>query len=139
MFTEKKQVTLGCAMSLAIGVLAASAAHADQPAAQLAKDPETGALRAPTAQESAALSAKTAKQAVAGQRGLRTGIINPPAIRHADGTVEQELTESSLTYSVATRNSDGTVSWTCVTGPAAAKAAMNSKPTSVAKEQHNDR
>lgn len=130
---------LGLAVMLAAAVLSASAAQAtdETPGLRVAKDPVTGKLRAPTAQESAALDAKAALSA---SRGLRTGKTNPPAIHHPGGAVEQELTEASLVYSVAKRNPDGSISWVCVTGPEAASAALDYKtttPVSTAGKEHN--
>ncbi|MCV2353679.1 hypothetical protein LNV09_05825 [Paucibacter sp. B2R-40] len=120
-----------------VTLLAASAASA----ATVAKDPVTGELRAPTASEAQALSqpassgrvgvkaASTSTQA----RGLLTGRINPQPVQHADGSVEHELDESSLSFSVATRNSDGSISQACVTGAQAADAAMKAPAKTNAK------
>ncbi|MBB4842752.1 hypothetical protein HNP55_001267 [Paucibacter oligotrophus] len=108
-----------------VGLMAASAASA----ATVAKDSATGELRAPTAQEAQVLSqgnnGKTALKAA--PRGLRTGLVNPQPVKHADGTVEQELDESSLSYSVATRNADGSIDLHCVTGAEAADALHKGK------------
>lgn len=111
-----------------VGLMAASAASA----ATVAKDSATGELRAPTAQEAQALSQGTAGKSAlkaAAPRGLRTGTINPQPVKHADGTVEQELDESSLSYSVATRNADGSIELHCVTGAEAADALLKGKKT----------
>ena len=56
---------------------------------------------------------------------MASGTLNPQALTHADGTVEQELDESTLSYSVARRNADGTVEMVCVHGKDAASKAMN--------------
>ena len=55
---------------------------------------------------------------------MASGTLNPQALTHADGTVEQELDESTLSYSVARRNADGTVEMVCVQGKDAASKAM---------------
>jgi hypothetical protein len=92
-----------------------------------------GQLRAPTAEEVKALDgASRASRAV----GLLSGKPNPQAVRHADGTVQQELDTSSLMYSVARRNPDGTISQYCVTGSEAAERLVRgptAKSTVVSK------
>ena len=110
-----------------------------------ARDAETGQLRAPTAEESKALDAAAAKVRAAkgnARVGMASGTLNPQALTHADGTVEQELDESTLSYSVARRNVDGTVEMVCVQGKDAASKAMKapqfaSRPAAskVSKEQ----
>jgi hypothetical protein len=77
-----------------------------------------GQLRAPTAEEVKALdgASRTSRPV-----GLLSGKANPQAVRHADGTIQQELDTSSLMYSVARRNPDGTISQFCVTGSDAAE------------------
>lgn len=92
-----------------------------------ARDAKTGLVRAPTAEESKTLDAAAAKlRAAKGDRrvGMASGTLNPQALTHADGTVEQELDESTLSYSVARRNTDGTVEMVCVQGKDAASKAM---------------
>jgi hypothetical protein len=127
-----KSSPLAAAYAVA-ALLAASAASA----ATVARDPVTGELRAPTATEAQALS-QPASSGRAGlkaaqPRGLLSGRVNPQPIQHADGSVEHELDESSLSFSVATRNSDGSINQACVTGPEAAAAAMKAP----AKNSHN--
>ena len=110
-----------------------------------ARDAQTGQVRAPTAEESKTLDAAAAKlRAAKGDRrvGMASGTLNPQALTHADGTVEQELDESTLSYSVARRNADGTVEMVCVQGKDAASKAMKapqfaSRPavSKVSKEQ----
>ena len=66
--------------------------------------------------------------------GMLTGRVNPQPIVHADGTVEQELDESTMMYSVVRRNADGTLSTYCVHGPDQAHEVLHGKiPASVAK------
>ena len=110
-----------------------------------ARDAQTGQVRAPTAEESKTLDAAATKlRAAKGDRrvGMASGTLNPQALTHADGTVEQELDESTLSYSVARRNADGTVEMVCVQGKDAASKAMKapqfaSRPavSKVSKEQ----
>ena len=137
----------GLATALAAAAFALTpAAHAAEqaPGMRIVKDPVTGQLRAPTAEEAAALSSSEASSRKslrqAAPRGLITGKANPAAITHADGTVEQELDESSMQYTVMTKNADGSLSMVCVTGKEAADVALKSKSSSkVAKasKEHN--
>ncbi|MBC8056572.1 MAG: PEP-CTERM sorting domain-containing protein [Rhizobiales bacterium] len=124
------------ALAVAAGVMSplASAGEAS-PALRVVKDPVSGELRAPTAEESAVLEGADAGKALrrAPPRGLITGKISPPPIRHADGTVEQELDESTMSYTVMTRNADGSTSMVCVTGNEAAEAALKGKKKSATK------
>jgi hypothetical protein len=107
--------------ALAIGLGLASAVHAQT----AARDTPSGSMRALTADEAAALAAKPdAKTPPA--RGLLTGKINPAAIVHPDGTVEQELDDSTVVYSVARRNADGSISTYCVPGAKNAERLMRS-------------
>jgi hypothetical protein len=93
--------------------------------AQTAARDSEGALRPLTAAEAQALApAASAKEA---RVGMLTGKINPQPIVHANGTVEQELDASTMSYTVARINADGSVSKVCVNGEAAAQKAM--KPT----------
>jgi hypothetical protein len=58
-----------------------------------------------------------------------TGKVNPAPIRHKDGTVEQELDASTMSYTVARVNADGSISMVCVTGEEAANKAVKSGKT----------
>jgi hypothetical protein len=93
--------------------------------AQTAARDGEGALRPLTAVESQALTpASGTKEA---RVGMLTGKINPQPVVHADGTVELELDASTMSYTVARINPDGSISKVCVNGEAAAQKAM--KPT----------
>lgn len=137
--------SIGLAASAALtlaALLVAPAAHAG-PGMQVVKDPVTGELRVPTADEAKALRAAKPASAIAKpgvRRGLATGAINPQPVVHPNGMVSVELDEDSLAYSVARKNPDGSISQVCVTGPQAAARAMKSgsqppQHTHVAKEQ----
>jgi len=122
------QRRIGLAAAITLAALISSPAAQAQVAQRVAKDPVTGTLRAPTADEVKALDAKAAASSrLTGARGLRTGKINPQPIQHADGSIEQELTEDSQIFSVARRNDDGTLDIACVTGKSAAEAAVRDK------------
>jgi hypothetical protein len=138
----------GLAAALAVAAAGlAPGAHAAEPApsARVVKDPVSGELRAPTAAEAAALEAagkslKAQRQAPA--RGMLTGRVNPGQIKYPDGTVQQELDETSLAHTVMTRNADGTLEMVCVTGPEAVEAALKAKTSAQGKttktnQEHN--
>jgi len=123
---------LALAATMALGfTLAAQAQTAS-------RDTETGQLRAPTSDEAKALTSERTSRPV----GLVSGKPNPQPIRHADGTIQQELDTSSLMYSVAKRNPDGSISQYCVTGSEAAERLVKGKKVkaslvSKAGKEHN--
>jgi hypothetical protein len=111
------------AMAVVAGVpLAASASEQ----AQVVRDAETGQLRAPTAAEAQALRAAGGKGSAPGAREASR------EIRHKDGTVEMRLDASTIMYSVARRQADGSISQSCVQGEDKALAATKA-PASFAK------
>ncbi len=112
------------AMAAMAVVAGAPLAVSAEEKAQVVRDAETGQLRAPTAEEAAALRASGGKAAAAasGQR----------EIRHKNGTVQMVLDNSTLMYSVARRNADGSISQACVQGEDKAQAATQA-PASFAK------
>lgn len=125
--STSRRAGFGLAGALAAAMLmAASPAHA----IKVVKDPATGQLRAPTADEVRAEQAtqglKNAKTA-AQPRGLLTGKVNPAPIVKADGTIFQEMDESTVVYSTVTRNADGTLDFDCVQGKETADAIVNGK------------
>lgn len=133
------------AAALALTALAAAPAFAAPEAGmRVARDSKTSPVRAPTAAEAKVLDAATAKMRAAkgNQRvGMANGTLNPEPVTHADGTVELELDETSMVYTVARRNADGSIEMVCVEGSDAANKALTapkfaSRPVSkIAKEQ----
>jgi hypothetical protein len=118
-----------------LAVSFAMTAHAQT----LTRDAETGQLRPATAAEAKAMNAQTRPSQPV---GLLSGKANPQPVVHADGTVEQELDSSSLMYSVARRNADGSISQYCVTGKDAAERIVKGKKSkttllSKAAKEHN--
>ncbi|HWH82984.1 MAG TPA: hypothetical protein VNU71_12195 [Burkholderiaceae bacterium] len=87
------------------------------------KDPQTGQLRAPTAQEMEALRAKE-NAAQAKTHGKAQTLVEH---HHANGAVSVMLDESFMNYSVVTRNADGSLSEQCVVGSNAAQAIVSGK------------
>lgn len=65
------------------------------------------------------------KAAARGQKvGMITGKLNPQPVKLAGGGVAQELDASTMMYSVARVNADGTVEMVCVNGSDAAEKAL---------------
>ena len=65
------------------------------------------------------------KAAARGQKvGMLTGKLNPQPMKLAGGGVAQELDASTMMYSVARVNADGTVEMVCVNGSDAADKAL---------------
>jgi len=147
--SESRQESTGssvrrCGLATALAVVAlvmsspASAGDAS-PGMRVFKDPISGELRAPTAEEAAALEgAGSAKGLRRTPRGLLTGKVNPPSVTYPDGTIGQELDESSLAYTVMTRNADGTTSMVCVTGAEAADAALKGRKSAKTAKQSKE-
>lgn len=112
-------------MTLAATALAVSAAL-PVAAQTVVRDAESGQLRAPNAEEAQAL-----RGAAPERRALRS-LAAPSQRKLAHGAVSAELDESTLMYSVARRNADGSVSRACVQGEEHAQQALN-KPANFAK------
>lgn len=112
-------------MTLAATALAVSAAL-PVAAQTVVRDAETGQLRAPNAAEAQALRGSSER------RALRSTLAAPSQRALAHGAVSVELDESTLMYSVARRNADGSVSRACVQGEESALQAMK-KPANFAK------
>ena len=106
---------------LALGL--GTGAHAQR----VTRDTQTGQLRAPTADEAKAMDAHAARSKRSAPVGLYSGKVNPQPVLKADGAVMQELDTSSLMYSVARRNADGSVSQYCVNGEDAAMRLVKGK------------
>jgi hypothetical protein len=106
--------------------VAPSPAKPEAPRATVVRDAATGRLRAPTAEEAAELAAAAPPS---NARAARRA--SPQEARQSNGAVGLEVDESSMLYSVARRQPDGTVSTVCV--PAAtAKSMLRSTARTVA-------
>lgn len=108
---------------------------------RVVRDPVTGRLRAPTAEEFKAMQAQeAARQRAAGvQPAAARAPIN--VVRRADGSSSARLDESTMTYSVVTRAADGKFTEHCVTGAHAADRLVKAKAKDFAvntKERGDD-
>jgi hypothetical protein len=116
---------LVCCCALAVP-LAAGAAEPDQDAMTVVRDPQTGKLRAPTADEVRALRASTLKPNA--QPVLPAP--KPTATTRPDGTRAINLGERAMVFAVMTRGADGKLAGHCVRGEdAAAKAVEQPQET----------
>ena len=123
----------------------AQSAPTDTPAAVPAqrafKDPATGQLRAPEHDEQAA--AREAAAAKAASPAARSAEQRASAMRRFSGIVPltatngatgRRLDTSRLSFAVAKRNGDGSVSTDCVAGESAAQAALHGHAHADAQE-----
>ena len=115
------------------------------PAQRAFKDPATGQLRAPEHDEQAAAreaaAAKAASPAARGAAGSAeqraqamrrfSGIVPLTA---SNGATGRRLDTSRLSFAVAKRNGDGSVSTDCVAGESAAQAALHGHAHADAQE-----
>jgi hypothetical protein len=105
-----------CPRAKAAAAAAAKPAAAGEANMVVTRDPETGELRPATAAE---------REKLLGRRPLATR--EHKVVTLPDGTKMVELGEDAMSYAVARRNPDGTVSRTCVEGAEAAAAARKPK------------
>ncbi|KGF80019.1 hypothetical protein IA69_20560 [Massilia sp. JS1662] len=111
--SKEKLLTIGTLAALC--VLAAFSMHANaagQESMVVVRDPLTGQLRAPTADELKELRAKT--PATTGLAAPRT----PATITRRDGARGVRLGEKDMVYEVVTRGPDGKLTSECVHGEA---------------------
>ncbi len=133
---------LGATLAVVAVSLSSGAFAVEAMGLKVVKDAQTGALRAPTAEEFTAMQAQenavTAGTKSTKSRGMLSRKESPKAVHMSHGGVRMELTEDTMTYSVATRNADGAIDMQCVTGADAAAKAMNEKSTSAtpANKEH---
>lgn len=92
------------------------------------RDAQTGELRAPTAAESSALTAKSQQRQAAQTRVESVG---------PGGGRKVVLGKSALVYNVVTRGADGKLTEQCVNGEDAAHAAI-AHPTAAKEHRHED-
>ncbi len=117
-----------------------SGAAANASAGQrVAKDPGTGQLREPTPEEVKELEAAQPKKAPLVKKAVKPLVAAPAAA--ASGAVGMPLDESFESYTVATRDADGTVKFDCVQGKKSAEARVKSgeKTQPATKEASNEK
>jgi hypothetical protein len=119
--SKEKLLTIGTLAALCL--LAAFSMHARAAAGQegmvVVRDPQTGKMRAPTAEELKELRAKA--PATAGMAAPRT----PAPVSRRDGSRGVRLGEKSMVYEVVTRGPDGKLTSECVQGEAGSGPASD--------------
>lgn len=115
-----------CAAGITLALLGlatqtASAQETEGESLTVVRDAQTGKLRAPTAEEAAALKAKTAAKLAA----RRVAAPPPPTMKyHKSGATGMRMTDESLTTAVAVRKADGSVEQQCFETHGAATTAI---------------
>lgn len=119
------------ALLLAASAIALSPASqaADAAALRVVKDPVTGQLRAPTPEEFKAMQEQEARERALTRSAAPTG---PVLRRAANGAVGYRVGEAFMSFSVAKRNADGTVTMQCVPGAEAADKLLTAPQSSTA-------
>jgi hypothetical protein len=118
-------LALGAIGLCAPGLAAAAPA---QDGMVVVRDAVTGQLRAPTAAEFQALQAAQPKSAAP------LALSPPRVISRADGTRQAHLGQGAMVYSVVSRDEGGQLHQQCVSGQAAAEAALSNT-----EARHEDR
>jgi hypothetical protein len=106
----------------AIAMAMPAAGAAEQPGMVVARDPQTGELRAPTPAELKALRQLGGEAAMMGKAAAEA----PAAVARTDGVRQFRLGERAMVYSVVTRGADGKLVEQCVEGEHAAEHAVRS-------------
>ena len=136
---ESKLQTISLAALLSVLVLAAApAAQAADAGMRIVRDPITGKLRGPTAEEFKAMEEQEAK-AKADQAASAPAAAGPAAapqefqeLSAPSGAVGFRVGDAFLNHSVMTRNADGTMTLHCVTGTDAAEKLTKNPQSSTA-------
>jgi len=119
---------------LGVGLMLAAASHA-----------QNVQVRSDNATQARANMAASMKAAARGQKvGMLSGRANPQPEKLADGSIAQELDASTMVYTVARRNADGSIEMVCVNGTEAAQQALKApafakRVSQVSKEQSHVR
>lgn len=143
--TKLRAPGLAALLSFLTLVAAPAAQAADAVGMRIVRDPVTGQLRAPTAEEAKAMDEQAAKaradKAAADPAGTAADSPPPMEFRQSNG-VRYRVGDSFLSYSVVTRGADGKLDMQCVTGKEVAEKlvrdpkAMMSVPTSTIDKEH---
>jgi hypothetical protein len=103
-------------------------------------DPETHQIRPGTPEEIRALGAPAAStlKTAAPAPGGTAEVAEPKITIRPDGSTSVRLDESSMSYSVATKKPDGSLTYQCVTGSEQAKAAVSDKKSAASTKGGTD-
>lgn len=134
--TKPKATSLAALLSVLVLCTAPSAYAADGVGLRVVRDPVTGQLRAPTAEEATAMderdaAARAAQPAAAPATGAAESAV-PMEFRQSNG-VRYRVGDTFLSYSVVKRSADGTLDLQCVTGEEAALKLLKAPQSATAK------
>lgn len=101
------------------------------------RDAVTGQLRAPTAEEAASLQAAAQAKAASPNARLRALSVAPIQAERMNsrGAFGFRPGPENVSYSVVTRNADGSLSSTCVQGQEQAEALVKAQPAKSANKE----
>jgi hypothetical protein len=133
---------LAAVMSALVLSLSPAAQAADGVGMRIVRDPVTGQLRAPNADEAKAMDDAEAKaradRAAANPAGTADSRA-PVEVRTSNG-VRYRVNDSFLSYSVITRKADGSLAMQCVTGKDAAEKLVRDPKAAISTvtgEEHD--
>lgn len=134
--TRLQATSLAAVLSVLILAAVPAARAADGVGMRIVRDPVTGRLRAPTPEEAQAMDAQEtrlrAEKAAAAAAGGAKEAAEPMEFRQADGSVRYRVGDAFLSYSVVTRQADGSLDMQCVTGKdTAEKLVLNPKASAM--------
>jgi hypothetical protein len=130
--SRQKLLTIGTlAALLLLAVFSMHARAAGQEGMVVVRDPQTGKMRAPTADELKALRAQTPSAALAAPR-------QPAAVSRGDGSRGVRLGEKNMVYEVVTRGADGKLTRECVEGDASAAHALDHADDAAKHSNHGE-
>lgn len=135
---EIKFRAAGLAAVISALVVSAPVFAADAVGMRIVRDPVTGQLRAPTAEEAKAMDDAAAK---ARADAAATSQVNPDSrapveIPTANG-VRYRVNDSFLSYSVVTRKPDGSLAMQCVTGKESAEKLVRNPKAATSAVAHS--
>jgi len=140
--TKFQAAGLAAVMSALVLSLSPAAQAADGVGMRIVRDPVTGQLRAPTADEAKAMDEAEAKaradRAAANPAG--TADTRAPVEMRTSNGVRYRVNDNFLSYSVITRKADGSLAMQCVTGKDAAEKLVRDPKaaiSTVTSEEHD--
>jgi len=130
--SRQKLLTIGTLTALLLlAIFSMHARAAGQEGMVVVRDPQTGKLRAPTADELKALRAQTPSAALAAPR-------QPATVSRGDGSRGVRLGEGNMVYEVVTRGADGKLTRECVEGSTGAAQALDHAGAGAKHSNHGE-
>jgi len=130
--SRQKLLTIGTLTALLLlAIFSMHARAAGQEGMVVVRDPQTGKLRAPTADELKALRAQAPSAALAAPR-------QPATVSRGDGSRGVRLGEGNMVYEVVTRGADGKLTRECVEGSTGAAQALDHAGAAAKHSNHGE-